>query len=126
MSESKLPYFICGLGVGAALGILYAPRSGEETREELRHRANEGREYVRRRAGEGREYVRERAGEGREYVRERSTELKHRAEEVVQKGRTAVETQRGQLAAALEAGRKAYREATVSGSPTDAAETSEG
>ena len=63
MSESKLPYFLCGLGIGAALGILYAPRSGEETREELRHRANEGRDYVRRRAGEGREYVRERAGE---------------------------------------------------------------
>ena len=126
MSESKLPYFLCGLGIGAALGILYAPRSGEETREELRHRANEGRDYVRRRAGEGREYVRERAGEsreylkkrteeGREYVRERSTELKHKAEEAVQKGRGAIETQRGQLAAALEAGRKAYREATVTG-----------
>jgi gas vesicle protein len=127
MSESKLPYFICGLGIGAALGILYAPRSGEETREELRHRADEGREYVRRRAGEGREYVRERADESREYVRERGTELKHKAEEVVQKGRAAVETQRGQLAAALEAGRKAYREATVTGSEpaTDGAETSE-
>jgi gas vesicle protein len=138
MSESKLPYFICGLGIGAALGILYAPRSGEETREELRVRANEGREFVRRRADEGREYVRERAGEsreylkkrteeGREYVRERGTELKQKAEEVVQKGRGAVETQRGQLAAALEAGRKAYREATVTGSETtaDSAEASE-
>ena len=33
----------------------------------------------------------------------------------MQKGRGAIETQRGQLAAALEAGRKAYREATVTG-----------
>ena len=133
MSESKLPYFLCGLGIGAALGILYAPRSGEETREELRHRANEGRDYVRRRAGEGREYVRERAGESREYlkkrgeeVRERGVELKHKAEDAVQRGRGAIETQRGQLAAALEAGRKAYREATVTGSePADSAEASE-
>jgi gas vesicle protein len=138
MAESKLPYFICGLGIGAALGILYAPRSGEETREELRNRANEGREYVRQRTGEGREYGRERAGEsreflkkrseeGREYVRERSTELKQKAEGAVQKGRGAVETQRGQLAAALEAGRKAYREATVTGSepPADTVEASE-
>lgn len=134
MSESKLPYFICGLGIGAALGILYAPRSGEETREELLLRANEGREFVRRRAGEGREYVRERAGESREYlkkrteeVRERGMELKHRAEEAVQRGRSVVETQRGQLAAALEAGRKAYREATVTGSEpaADSAEASE-
>ena len=137
MSESKLPYFLCGLGIGAALGILYAPRSGEETREELRNRANEGREYVRRRASEGSEYVRERAGEsreylkkrteeGREYVRERSTELKQKAEDAVQKGRGAVETQRGQLAAALEAGRKAYREATVTDAETgDSAEGAE-
>ncbi len=133
MSESKLPYFLCGLGVGAALGILYAPRSGEETREDLRVRANEGRDYVRRRAGEGREYVRERAGEGREYVkqrteegrefaRERGTELKQRAGDAIDKGRGAVETQRGQLAAALEAGRKAYRDATESDpeAPVDA------
>lgn len=127
MADSKLPYFLCGLGIGAALGILYAPRSGEETREELRIRANEGREYVRRRAGEGREYVRERAGESREYlkkrtdesrefVRERGSELKQRASEVIDKSRSAVETQRGQLAAALEAGRKAYRDATQTGS----------
>lgn len=138
MAESKLPYFLCGLGVGAALGILYAPRSGEETREELRVRANEGRDYVRRRAGEGGEYVRERTDEGREYVkqraaegrdfaRQRSTELKQRAGDVIGKGRGAVETQRGQLAAALEAGRKAYREATESDptAPKDAPEASE-
>jgi gas vesicle protein len=123
MSESKLPYFLCGLGVGAALGILYAPRSGEETREDLRIRANEGSEYVRRRAGEGREYVRERAGEGREYARERGTQLKQRTGDAIDKGRGAVETQRGQLATALEAGRKAYRDATES--DPDAPEASE-
>lgn len=126
MSESKLPYFLCGLGVGAALGILYAPRSGEETREDLRIRANEGREYVRRRTGEGREYVRERAGEGREYARERGAQLKQRAGDALDKGRGAVETQRGQLAAALEAGRKAYRDATESDpeAPVDTPEAS--
>jgi gas vesicle protein len=139
MADSKLPYFLCGLGVGAALGILYAPRSGEETREDLRIRANEGRDYVRRRAGEGGEFVRERAGEGREFVkqraaegrdyaRERSSELKQRAGDVLDKGRGAVETQRGQLAAALEAGRKAYRDATEGdpAAPNETAEASEG
>ena len=112
MAESKLPYFLLGLGVGAALGVLYAPRSGEETREDLLGRANEGRDYVRRRTDEGRDYVRQRTEEGREYVERRGADLRERANEYVGRGRGAVTAQRDQLAAALEAGRRAYRDAT--------------
>ncbi len=112
MAESKLPYFLLGLGVGAALGVLYAPRSGEETREELLTRANEGRDYVRRRTEESRDYVRRRTEEGREYVERRGSDLRERANDVVGRGRGAVSAQRDQLAAALEAGRRAYRDAT--------------
>lgn len=40
-------YFITGAGIGAALGMLYAPRSGRETRREmslwLRERKAQGR-----------------------------------------------------------------------------------
>ena len=90
MAESKLPYFLLGIGVGATLGILYAPAPGEELRQDLRRRADDGREYVRRRSGEWRE----------------------QAGEALDKGRGAVSSQRDQLAAALEAGRRAYREAT--------------
>ena len=32
---SKVTYFLVGLGVGALVGILFAPKSGEETREFL-------------------------------------------------------------------------------------------
>jgi hypothetical protein len=45
-------------------------------------------------------------------VRRRSGELREQAGGVVDKGREAVSSQRDQLAAALEAGRRAYREAT--------------
>jgi gas vesicle protein len=33
--------FVVGLGVGAALGVIFAPRSGEETREHILDSANE-------------------------------------------------------------------------------------
>jgi gas vesicle protein len=70
---------------------LYAPRSGSETREVLRARAEEGREYVRNRAREARDQAEEWAGRGREVVNQ----------------------QKEQVRAAYEAGRQAYHEATA-------------
>jgi gas vesicle protein len=90
--NSKVSYFFLGLGIGVAAGILFAPKSGSETRDLLRSRADKSRDYLRRRGGE---------------IRESATEL-------VDRTRDAVTRQREQLNAAVEAGRKAYRE-TVSG-----------
>jgi gas vesicle protein len=84
-------WFLAGLGLGALAGVLYAPRSGAETREVLRARAEEGRDYVRNRAREAREQAEQRAGRGRE----------------------AVNQQKEQFRAAYEAGRQAYHEATA-------------
>jgi gas vesicle protein len=44
--------FFLGLGVGLIGGVLLAPRSGEETREYLGQKADEGLDYVKNRAGE--------------------------------------------------------------------------
>jgi gas vesicle protein len=49
---SKVTYFIVGLGVGALVGVLFAPKSGEDTREFLSKRADEGKEYAQRKARE--------------------------------------------------------------------------
>lgn len=84
-------WFLAGLGLGALAGVLYAPRSGNETREVLRARAEEGREYVRSRA-------REAAGQASQWA---------------DRGREAVNTQKEQFRAAYEAGRQAYQEATA-------------
>ena len=83
---SKFSYFLVGLGLGALLGILFAPKSGEETREYLLDKANEGRDYAQRKA----------------------RELRERAEEIADSARDAVARQKESITSAVDAGRKAY------------------
>ena len=83
-------WFLAGLGLGALVGVLYAPRSGNETREALRARAEEGREFVRGRAREARDH----------------------ASEWADRGRDVLNQQKEQFRAAYEAGRQAYQERT--------------
>ena len=42
---NSLGWLLAGMGIGAVLGILYAPKSGRETREALMSGAEEGREF---------------------------------------------------------------------------------
>ncbi len=51
---SKISLFLVGVGIGALIGVC-APKSGEETREYLSSRADEGREYAQKKARELRE-----------------------------------------------------------------------
>ena len=98
--KSGFGYFLLGLGIGVAAGMLWAPRSGEETRQILADRA-----------GEGADYLRSRAQDGSEYVRQRADEFKQSATDIYEKGRSTVNRQRETLNAAVEAGKQAYREA---------------
>ena len=41
MSKKGLGKFIAGVSVGTCLGILIAPKSGKETRKELKEKGNE-------------------------------------------------------------------------------------
>jgi len=84
---SKVSYFLVGLGIGALVGILFAPKSGEETREFLAHKAEEGKEYAQKKA----------------------RELRERAEDLVDRGKLVAARQKESLSAAVEAGREAYQ-----------------
>lgn len=84
-------WFLAGLGVGAVVGVLYAPQSGSETRETIRAKAEEGREYVKGRAREARE----------------------QADQWVDRSRDVLNQQKEQFRSAYEAGRQAYREVTT-------------
>ena len=48
--------FVLGAIAGAAVALLYAPGSGEETRRKLAERAREGRDRAERLAEDGREF----------------------------------------------------------------------
>ena len=85
-------WFLAGLGIGAVAGVLYAPRSGEETREALLSKAEDSREFVRDRARQAREQAAGWADRGREVLSQ----------------------QKEQFRSAYEAGKQAYQEATAS------------
>jgi len=104
-------YFLLGLGLGVAAGVLWAPRSGNETRQMLADKAGESADFLKSRAGEGADYLKSRADEGREFVSQRAGDLKSSAAGVFEQGRSAVNRQKENLNAAVEAGRQAYRDA---------------
>jgi gas vesicle protein len=97
--EGKFAYFFLGVGIGVAVGMLFAPQSGEETRALIRNKANEGTESVKK----------------------RGEELYESAGDLVERGKSAVARQKEQLAAAVEAGKQAYRESVASKAPGEAA-----
>lgn len=45
-NSNKVVWFLTGAAIGAAVALLYAPQSGEETRRQLRQKADEGREQL--------------------------------------------------------------------------------
>lgn len=106
-----LGYFLLGLGIGAAAGILWAPRSGQETRQLLADRAGDGADYLKSRADEGRQYLTDKANDSAQFVRQRTDDLKSSAADLYEKGRSTVSKQRENLNAAVEAGKQAYRDA---------------
>ena len=84
---SKFSFFLVGLGIGALVGILFAPKSGEETREFLAQKADEGRDYAQRKA----------------------RELRERADDLIERGKTVTARQKDSISAAVDAGREAYQ-----------------
>jgi gas vesicle protein len=85
-------WFLAGLGVGAVVGVLYAPKSGKETRDEIVNRF----------------------GESREFVKQKADEARQQAGEWVNRGREVLDERKEQFRSAYEAGKKAYQDATTS------------
>jgi gas vesicle protein len=90
---SKVSFFLVGLGIGALVGILFAPKSGEETRDYLSSKAEEGRDFAQKKARE---------------LRERAEDLIERSKEIMARSKESIST-------AVDAGKETYkREAKIS------------
>ena len=87
--DNKLSYFFLGLGLGVVAGVLFAPKSGEETRDFLTSKVNEGADLAKRRA----------------------LELREQAVDTLERGKSTVQRHKESLTAAVDAGRQAYRDA---------------
>ena len=102
---SKISFFLVGLGIGAAVGVLFAPRSGEETRD-----------LISQKAGEGKEFLSNKADDGREYAQRKARELRERADDLIERGKDVAARKKESISAAVDAGREAYLRET-SGRP---------
>jgi gas vesicle protein len=87
-STGKAALFLLGMSIGAALGVLFAPRTGEEMRQTLR----------------------ESTAKGREVLGQRGQQLGESARNLMDKGREFVQRQKENLNNAVDTGKETYRE----------------
>ena len=96
MSRDVVGCFLLGAGVGVVIGMLVAPKSGQETREILKGKADEGKEYIKR----------------------RGSELRDSANDLIDRGKEAIVRQKDNLSEAVEAGKQAPLRSEIEGSPS--------
>jgi gas vesicle protein len=119
--STRLTYLLIGGGIGAVLALLFAPKSGQELRGDIADATRKGIDKSREaaqqlgdRAGEYYEQTRERAGELYSQASEKASGLYSQAAEkvgeVAQTARESATRQTSTVAAAIDAGKKAYQD----------------
>jgi gas vesicle protein len=99
-SSGGVGNLLLGVAIGAGVALLFAPRSGEETRTEIRRRA--------RRAGDAARNVAEGVTGT---VADTFENARTRVEQQIETARSAIELKKQQVSRAMEAGRAAAEEA---------------
>jgi gas vesicle protein len=90
MAKNIIPrgnYFLVGLGIGSLIGVLSAPKSGEETRE----------------------YIAKKAREGDFVVRKKAREVRNLAEQTIEHGKGVMADTKEQIRMAIDVGRETYK-----------------
>lgn len=120
-ATTKLTYLLIGGGIGAILALLFAPKSGQELRQDIADASRKGlekskevAEQLQERAGEYYEVSRDKASEFYATAKEKGNELvekaKDTAEDLTEKAKGAAARTTNPISAALEAGKEAYLE----------------
>jgi gas vesicle protein len=117
-----LAWFLAGLGAGALVGILYAPKSGKETRDDIASSARDGADYVRGKSRQAADYAGDLYDKSRQYANDYADRGRQQWGEFVERGKNLVNEHSSRVAAAVQAGREAYR----SGASVETAPPSEG
>ena len=99
-TDNRVGYFFLGLGLGTAVGLLFAPKSGAESRN----------------------YLRSKTQEGTSYLKNQGEQLVNSATETVDRGKRTLQDQVKSFSDAVDAGKQAYRE-VVATSPSTAGST---
>jgi gas vesicle protein len=86
--NNSMGAFLLGIGVGAAVALLLAPRSGEEIRRTLR----------------------ESTDKSREALQQQGQQLGERAREVIDRGKEYIQWGRETVTSAVNAGKQVYRD----------------
>jgi len=130
--STRLTYLLIGGGIGAVIALLFAPKSGQELRGDLADatrkgidRSREAAQQLGDRAGEYYESTRERAGELYTQAASKASDVYSQAAskaseaysqaaekvgEVAQTARDTAARKTSTVAAAIDAGKKAYQE----------------
>ena len=108
--STRLTYLLIGGGIGAILALLFAPKSGQDLRNDIADATRKGIDRSREAALD----LQQRAGEYYEATRDRASELYSTASdkvgEAAQTAREAAARQAGSVSAAIEAGKRAYQD----------------
>jgi gas vesicle protein len=108
--STRLTYLLIGGGIGAVIALLFAPKSGQELRGDIADATRKGIDKSR----EAAQQLGDRAGEYYEATRERASELysqaAERVGEVAQTARETANRKTTTVAAAIDAGKRAYQE----------------
>ena len=107
-ASTKLTYLLVGGGIGAILALLFAPKSGEELREDIADATRKGIEKSKVAATQ----IQEKAGEYYEVSKEKAGELyqtaAEKAGEFSEKAKSVAASTANPFTAAIDAGKDAY------------------
>ena len=107
-SSSGFGWFLAGLGIGALVGVLYAPKSGRETRDDLSAQAQDAKVKASQYVDQSRDQLNDYVDKGRDYYEKGRTQWS----QYVDKGKEFLDEQQGKVAGAVNAGKQAYQEQT--------------